>query len=168
MVEFIVDIVLTIMTIFYNITKLKVKRKYLRNNSTKAEILLWKQLSRSKLYGLKFRRQHSIGHYILDFYCPEKRVAIELDGSAHGSDDRKKYDRERQRFIESCGIEVLRFYNDQVTNNIGGVLASILETCGSAIDHPRRADAGYELDKKVAMIMKCKVTMVNWHERNCI
>ncbi len=124
------------MTKLYNLSRLKTKRKYLRNNSTKAEVLLWKQLSGSKINGLKFRRQHSIGRYILDFYCPEKRLGIELDGSAHGPDQRKEYDAKRQRFIETCSIVVLRFYNDQVINNISGVLTSILETCGGANDLP--------------------------------
>jgi very-short-patch-repair endonuclease len=117
------------MTKLYNLSRLKKKRKYLRNNSTKAEVLLWKQLSGSKLNGLKFRRQHSIGHYILDFCCPEKRVGIELDGSVHGSDERRRYDEERQRFIEACNIKVLRFYNCQVMNNIKGVITSIVTSC---------------------------------------
>lgn len=118
-----------IMTKLHNITKLKTKRKYLRNNPTKAEAILWKHLSGSQLNGLKFRRQHSIGHYILDFYCPEKRIGIELDGSAHGSDERKLYDAERQRFIEAYNIRVFRFRNEQVMKNIRGVTESILQAC---------------------------------------
>jgi len=110
----------------HNRPEQKIIRKHLRNNSTKAEIILWQYLKAKQINGLKFRRQHGLGNYILDFYCPEKRLAIELDGTVHGLRDKTIHDKERQATIESLGIKVLRFYNEDVLQNVEGVLKSIL------------------------------------------
>lgn len=105
-------------------------RKFLRNNSTKAEIILWRFLKKKQIDGFKFRRQHSIGSFIVDFYCPEKRMAIELDGDVHEVDKQAAYDRIRQRKIESLGIKVLRFTNEDVIQNVEDVLKAIVaEVC---------------------------------------
>ncbi len=75
---------------------------------------------------MKFRRQHSIGKYIVDFYCPSARIAIELDGSVHGSPRQGVRDKKKQDYIEGLGIKVLRFNNDDVLANMEGVLKAIL------------------------------------------
>jgi len=101
------------------------RRKLLRNNSTKAEIILWRFLKKKQTGGLKFRRQHSIGSFIVDFYCPEKRVAIELDGDIHEAKKQAAYDKARQKVIEALDIKVLRFTNEMVIENIEAVLKEI-------------------------------------------
>lgn len=115
------------MTILFNRSKQKATRRLLRVNQTSAEAILWKHLRNRQLSGIKFKRQYGVGRYILDFYCPEKRIGIEIDGSVHGSEERKRYDAERQRYIEACKIKVIRFNNNQVIKNPGGVMAYILE-----------------------------------------
>ena len=93
-----------------------------------AEVILWTKLKGKQLQGYKFRRQCSIGRYVVDFYCPRQRLAIELDGESHyQNQDVWIYDRERQRFIESLGIRVIRFTNLEVYKNISGVLERIAE-----------------------------------------
>ncbi len=94
-----------------NIKKLKTFRKNLRNNLTSAEASLWKILQNRQLDGRKFRRQHSIGNYILDFYCSEEKLAIELDGEGHFTLPQKIYDDERELFLKTYDIKVLRFEN---------------------------------------------------------
>ena len=86
-------------------------RKFLRNNSTSAEVELWKYLSGKKLYGRKFRRQYSIGNYILDFYCPSEKLAVELDGNPHGDYIQIQKDILRDEFLQKSGIQTLRIEN---------------------------------------------------------
>ncbi|NTV55541.1 MAG: endonuclease domain-containing protein [Candidatus Moranbacteria bacterium] len=86
--------------------------------------MLWSRLRRNAL-GFKFRRQHSIGPYIVDFYCPEKKLAVELDGWQHG--EKCEYDAERTRYLESLGLSVLRFWNDEVNENLDDVVLNISE-----------------------------------------
>ena len=104
---------------------LKSKRKHLRNNSTEAEILLWTYLKGKELAGRKFRRQQSIGNYIVDFYCPEEKLVVELDSDFHFDDEVKKYDEERSEFIYNLGIKLIRFENQEVVYNLETVLNSI-------------------------------------------
>lgn len=99
-------------------------RKDLRNNITPQELLLWYKL-KNKSLGQKFRRQHSIGNFIADFYCPVKKLVIELDGSQHL--DNEEYDKERTEYFESLGIRVIRFWNGDVNKNLDGVLMKIEE-----------------------------------------
>lgn len=101
---------------------LRYRRQELRNKSTPQEIILWKYLRRSNL-GFKFERQHSIGPYIVDFYCPKKKLIIEIDGSQHL--DNKWYDKERTDYLINLGYQVLRFWNDDINRNLIGVLAKI-------------------------------------------
>ncbi|HPO05968.1 MAG TPA: endonuclease domain-containing protein [Candidatus Gracilibacteria bacterium] len=103
--------------------KLK-SRKTLRNNPTAQEIILWSRL-RIKQFGYKFRRQHSIGKYIADFYCPEKKLIIELDGWQHTLENNKKYDKERTAYFQKLGYKVLRFWNNDINNNLKGVCLEI-------------------------------------------
>ena len=95
---------------------------------TKAEIILWSKLKGKQLNGLKFRRQHGINNYIVDFYCPELRLVIEIDGGVHCYDSRITYDKQRQEEIEALGIKVLRYTNNDVIKNLEGVLNNIIKT----------------------------------------
>ena len=93
----------------------------------KAEALLWIQLSRKQVKGYKFRRQYGIGSYVLDFYCPKLKLAIEVDGESHFVKGAEEYDRERQHSIEGVGITFLRFLNTDIYENMNGVIQTIVE-----------------------------------------
>jgi len=95
----------------FNRKYLKSHRSSLRNKSTSAEAAFWDILKSKNLDGKKFRRQYSIGNYIVDFYCPSEKLVIELDGDSHGDYYKIEEDKERQRFIESLGFTLLRFEN---------------------------------------------------------
>jgi len=84
-----------------NIKPLKHRRKKLRNNSTIAEAFLWNYLKHSQLENKKFRRQHSVGKFILDFYCPSEKLAVELDGAPHFTEEGIEYDKKRTEFLNS-------------------------------------------------------------------
>ena len=101
------------------------RRKSLRANLTPAEASLWRLLQRSQLQGRKFRRQHSIGRYVVDFCCPSERLVIELDGSAHDSERAGARDEARAQFLSSAGLTVLRLENRHVLENPEGVLELI-------------------------------------------
>jgi very-short-patch-repair endonuclease len=111
----------------YNKSSMKQRRKMLRNNLSKAEAIMWNYLSRRKMHGYKFRRQHSIDQYVLDFYCPELKLAIEIDGDSHFISGAEEYDKVRQEHIESFGVHFLRFTNMDVCENIDGVCQTIWE-----------------------------------------
>ena len=104
------------------------RRQYLRNNMTKAEVVLWSKLKGKQLNGLKFRRQCSINNYVVDFYCPDRKLAIEIDGYVHAYNSKIIYDKQRQKEIEALGIKVLRYTNADVVKNIEGVLYDIVQT----------------------------------------
>src|SRR6187402_153357 len=99
----------------------------LRQESAKAEKLLWAELRNKKLNGLKFRRQHPIDKFVLDFYCHERKLAIELDGSIHDLKVNKDYDEARTAMLAGLNIIVLRFKNEDVTNNLKEVIRKISE-----------------------------------------
>ena len=101
-----------------NKPSLKKFRKELRNNLTPAEALLWKCLKNKQLEGKKFRRQHSINNYILDFYCSSEKLAIELDGEGHHKPNQSEYDCNRDLFLNSYGIRILRFENREIFQNL--------------------------------------------------
>jgi very-short-patch-repair endonuclease len=115
------------MTEVFNKTTELHKRRLLRQNMPHAEILLWAKLRGTGLKGHKFRRQYSVKNYVLDFYCPKQKLAIEIDGDSHFIDGAEEYDRERQTVIESYGIKFLRFTNAEVSANIEGVVMKIME-----------------------------------------
>ncbi len=92
-------------------------RRRLRNGATPAEVRLWHCLKSQNL-GFKFRRQHGIGPYILDFYCPKLRLAIELDGITHTTEEEKAHDKHRDEFMSRLGITTLRFSNEEVFNTL--------------------------------------------------
>lgn len=106
---------------------MKKRRQSLRRSAPRAEAKLWFYLKEKKLGGYKFRRQYSIGGYVVDFYCPALRLAIEVDGPSHfASDEVIKYDKQRQHYIEYFGMEVLRVTNVDVYYNIDSVIGMIL------------------------------------------
>ncbi len=111
----------------HNLKSLKARRKSLRAALTPAEAALWLLLQRAQLQKRKFRRQHSIGPYIVDFYCPAERLAVELDGSVHDFIKAAERDRNRDRFLRNAGIEVLRIENRVVFENPDGVLFLIAQ-----------------------------------------
>ncbi len=101
--------------------------KALRNRPTDAEKLLWKYLRQKQMEGLKFRRQQPIDNYIVDFICLEKRIVIEVDGGQHAI--RKEEDIVRDEYLRRQGFQVLRFWNNEVLQNIRGVLEVVRENC---------------------------------------
>ncbi len=101
----------------------------LRHNQTEAESRLWAVLRSHRVNDVHFRRQHAIGPYIVDFCAPQKKLVIELDGSQHL--DQEDYDAERTAFLESKGYRVLRFWNNEVINNMDGIVITILEALSS-------------------------------------
>jgi len=113
----------------FNDKSLKQTRKALRKNMTDAEIVLWSHLKGKQLYGHKFRRQYSIEKYIVDFYCPKLRLAIEVDGSQHNSEKNFKLDEKRTIFLSEQNITVIRFWNHEVLQNTDDVLNEILYKC---------------------------------------
>jgi very-short-patch-repair endonuclease len=110
-----------------NLKYLKEKRQKLRNNPTPAERELWKYLQNKQLDGYKFRRQFSIGNYIVDFYCTAVKLAIELDGAHHFTEEGKLYDEARTQFMNSQGITEIRFENRELMESIEDVLKKIKE-----------------------------------------
>ena len=97
----------------------------LRQESTAAEKLLWTELRNKKLNGLKFRRQHPLDKFIVDFYCNERKLVIELDGGVHDEKINKEYDEARTAMLSGLNVFVLRFKNEDVTNNLKEVIRKI-------------------------------------------
>ena len=109
----------------YNNKTLRGRRRELRNNQTDEEKILWAKLKNSKIKGFKFVRQYSVGPYILDFYCPKIRLAIELDGNQHKDMENKLYDQDRDDYLRSMDIKTIRFWNQDINKNINNVLEKI-------------------------------------------
>ena len=101
--------------------------KTLRKRSTDAELILWQRIKARRLEGIKFRRQQPIEDFIVDFLSFEKRIIIELDGGQHVEDRQK--DRERDKLLTKAGFKVLRFWNNEIFENLDGVLERIQEIC---------------------------------------
>ena len=110
----------------YNVPTLKTRRRELRKNNTKAERVLWECLRKNKL-GVKFYRQYSVGKYIVDFYCPRQRLAVELDGGYHLKAEIRIHDEARTKLLEKQGIIVIRFWNTEVFDSLETVLQKIQE-----------------------------------------
>jgi very-short-patch-repair endonuclease len=102
----------------------------LRRQQTDAERLLWSKLSGKQFAGIKFRRQHTLGDYIVDFISIEKNLIIEIDGSQHGEALVEENDKERTAQLENMGYSVIRFWNNDVSQNIEGVAFRIGEAMG--------------------------------------
>ena len=112
----------------YNKKYQKNIRQNLRRNMPKGEILVWQRLKNSKT-GYKFRRQQGIDSYVVDFYCPKLKLAIEIDGKTHDFLDQIFYDKERQEYLESLGIKIKRFYSEDVFEDLDYVIDSIKNIC---------------------------------------
>ena len=109
----------------YNQKGLKEKRKALRSNSTSAEAILWKMLKAKHIEGKRWRRQFSIGNFILDFYCPEIKLCIELDGSEHYTVSGQFNDERREEFLKSQGITIIRFENKEIWHYTEQIIETI-------------------------------------------
>jgi very-short-patch-repair endonuclease len=107
--------------------KLIEQARQMRVEPTPAEALLWARLRKRQLGGLKFRRQHIIEYFIVDFYCPQAELVIEVDGPVH--DEQEEYDQEREEILQELGYQVVRFSNEDVTGEIDMVLANIYDAC---------------------------------------
>ncbi len=126
------------MTKIYNKSTEKQKRKELRNQMPLAEVVLWSRIRKRGISGFKFRRQYGVGPYVVDFYCPELKLAIELDGDSHFQEGAEEYDGNRQQTIEQLGIRFLRFTNRDVYKNLNAVLEAIAESAGRMKKEPGR------------------------------
>ena len=115
-----------------NAAEQKEQRKALRNNLTPAEATLWRALKGRGAGGLKFRRQQGIGPFILDFYCPECRLGIELDGASH--QHKYDYDEQRTAYLRQQGIRIVRFSNEQVFSCLHGVVGEIIRVAKEVTD----------------------------------
>mgnify|MGYP003349887288 CR=1 FL=1 len=122
--------------LLHNASELTDARRELRRNATRAEAVLWACLRKSQLDGKKFRRQHSIGPYIVDFYCPECRVVVELDGEAHANPLAQERDAKRSEFLTRLGVTILRFDNDQVFKNRERVVEAIRASLKTSATEP--------------------------------
>jgi len=111
------------MKIHYN-PKLKQRARELRKNSTLSEVLLWEELKSRKMLGYKFLRQKPIGNYIVDFFCNKLKMVIEIDGDSH-TEEKFEYDINRQKWLESSGVNVLRFDDLEVKKDMNNVLSAI-------------------------------------------
>ena len=109
----------------FNDPMLKERRRELRSNQTDAEKAFWSRVRNRQFHGMKFFRQYSVGPYILDFYCPAIRLAVELDGSQHDLPGNRVYDAARSEYLSSRGIEVVRFWNNVVLLDMDSVLAEL-------------------------------------------
>jgi very-short-patch-repair endonuclease len=115
----------TDMTILNNLPHKKEQRRALRSNLTTAEAVLWNNLKSSQLASRKFRRQHSIGEFILDFYCPQEKLAVELDGAGHFTVSGNLNDVARTEYLNLVGIRVMRFENKMIWSALESVLQCI-------------------------------------------
>ena len=114
----------------------------LRQSETEAEVVMWSLLRNRRLANKKFRRQHAFGRYVLDFYCHEAALAVEIDGGQHNTDEARRHDNERTDFLESQGIRVLRFWNNEVMEETEGVLEGIWNAVQQEgeVQHPAPVD----------------------------
>jgi very-short-patch-repair endonuclease len=126
----------------FNRKPLKVRRQQLRKTMTSPEIILWMKLRGRQMNGYKFRRQFSVLNYVVDFYCSELKLAIEIDGESHFVNDARNFDLVRQQSLEKHGVKFVRFTNEEVTRNIDGVwrkIFEITETIAKSKTHSARS-----------------------------
>jgi len=126
---------------------LDIKRR-LRSTMTGTETLLWSKLRARQFHGLKFRRQHGIGPYIVDFYCPEQSLVIEIDGDSHADADQILKDQLRDKYFQSLGLHVIRYCNDDIVKNLDGALEDLAGkiSSGSTSPAPSLRRRGEEAD----------------------
>ena len=99
----------------------------LRKNQTSQERIIWNLLRNQQFQGLKFRRQYPVGNYIVDFICKEIKLIIEIDGGQHNSEEGIEYDLKRTEYLETKGYKVIRFWNNEIDNNLEGVYQSLMD-----------------------------------------
>src|SRR5512139_3004833 len=104
---------------------LKQRRRELRRNQSDAERALWAKIRNKQFFGMKFFRQYSIGPYILDFYCPTVKLAVELDGGQHNQSEKRERDVSRSEYLKAQGVDVMRFWNNEVLLDIQSVLSEL-------------------------------------------
>jgi very-short-patch-repair endonuclease len=126
------------------------RARYLRRNMTEAERLLWKMLRRKQFDGFRFRRQHPIGPYIADFFCPAAKLIVELDGGQHAEEEHVLRDRVRTSWLRSRGCRVLRIWNNELTQNPEDVREAIYAALASPLPvlrttFPQKGKAGRSL-----------------------
>lgn len=112
------------------------KAKELRSRMTPAEIILWDKVRNKQILGLRFRRQHPISQFIVDFYCHQARLVIEIDGDIHQLPEVKERDDGRTFELEKFGLKVIRFKNDEVINNLPKVIYEITDLCKKKLIEP--------------------------------
>ncbi len=112
------------------------RARALRKDDTWAEKLLWRWLRDRRFNGYKFRRQHPVGDYYLDFFCEEAELNIELDGSQHGFPEAMKHDEQRKLFLEARGIKTLRFWNSHLRRDAQTIRDKIFEELQKRAPHP--------------------------------
>ena len=112
----------------FNLKSHQGKRRFLRKNMTKAEVVLWQKL-KGKNLGYKFCRQFGVGPYVVDFYCPQIRLGIEIDGEVHAFKSVQIRDKIRQIFLERKNFHIKRYWNYEVLNNCDSVIEDIYNTC---------------------------------------
>ncbi len=115
------------MTQNFNRTTEKQKRRQLRKDQTFCEKIMWQYLRDRRLLGVKFRRQYSVDKFVIDYYCPELKLAVELDGSIHDNPEQKEYDKQRQLYLEKFGIRFVRVTNDELMSNANMAFKKIEE-----------------------------------------
>jgi len=127
--------------------KLRRRVRRLRHQQTKAESLLWSVLRDRRLEGFKFRRQVLIANYIVDFLCRRAKLIVEVDGATHSSSEELAYDRRRELFLSRLGYRVLRVGNDDIYENMTGVLSAVLESLEAVpqAEDPSSAPPGHLL-----------------------
>ena len=116
------------MTKHYNKKELKETRRHLHKNQTYTEKIVWMYLRNRQMEGYKFRRQYSVDKFVIDFYCPKLKLAIEIDGSIHNEPDQKEYDVKRQEYLETFGIKFLRLTNEEINGNPNAAFEKIEKT----------------------------------------
>ena len=109
---------------------LKENARFLRNNMTEQERKFWQIIKNRQFYGYRFLRQYVIGDYIVDFICREKKIIIELDGGQHNEQINIVYDLSRTKYLENKGYKVIRFWNNDIDNNLDGVYLQLKKEFG--------------------------------------
>lgn len=116
-------------------TTMRTRARELRSSMTEAEKVLWKELRGNKLCGLQFYRQAAIDRYIVDFFCPRKRIVVEVDGSVHDEEEAEEHDEIRDKFLvkQKDIKQIVRITNEEVMNDLPGVLEKIARACGKSM-----------------------------------
>jgi len=107
--------------VFNNVKNIQFRRM-LRKNQTEVEKIVWNKLRSGRFFGIKFFRQYGIGNYIADFYCPEFKIVVELDGGQHFEGERIEYDKKREEYMLLKGVKTLRFTNFDILHNLDGII----------------------------------------------